>query len=271
MASATDIELIPMEVPIGQGYQIYIKKIIWSGIQELLEQELDKLFSVFGCVFRIVVRPSPEESEEWYAYVTFFSTRAAKSVVEQKGKLILDGQPLKINYSQSSKLRKYELSLGKMQELLTYYFGFNCWTSEIVFMERELEPAEPNTVQYLCFVRVKMPKEGLCSEGLGLSSVPCNLDSPVSRGSAFSCSQKFAMHAALKSAFSKFIIIVLANGKVTVEVDTTKQDPLIYDPAWDNPVIKVKDIFYDPEDEDECDDLDDMTEEQLEEILNQPI
>ncbi|XP_066976575.1 RAD52 motif-containing protein 1-like isoform X2 [Macrobrachium rosenbergii] len=261
-----------MEVPGDRDHQIYIRRILWRGIKEHLEHEMEKIFSAFGLIHNIVIRSAAEESDEWYSYVTFYSVRAATLAVQENGKLIFEGQRLKIMYSPFPRPKQViGLSLGKAQELLTYYFGFNCWTSEVVFLERELEPAEPNTVQYLCLVRVKMPKEGLCSEGLGLSSVPCNMSSPVSRGSAFSCSQKFAMHAAMKSAFSKYIIIVMSNGKVTVEVDTTKQEPLIYDPAWDKPVVKVKDIFYNPEDEEECEDLDDMTEEQLEEILNQPI
>lgn len=44
----------------------------------------------------------------------------------------------------------------------------------------------------------------------------------------------------MKIAFSKFIIIILGNGKITVEVDTTQEDIYVYDPAWDNPVVKVK-------------------------------
>ncbi|XP_066976581.1 RAD52 motif-containing protein 1-like isoform X3 [Macrobrachium rosenbergii] len=244
MASSPDIELIAMEVPGDRDHQIYIRRILWRGIKEHLEHEMEKIFSAFGLIHNIVIRSAAEESDEWYSYVTFYSVRAATLAVQENGKLIFEGQRLKIMYSPFPRPKQ---------------------------LERELEPAEPNTVQYLCLVRVKMPKEGLCSEGLGLSSVPCNMSSPVSRGSAFSCSQKFAMHAAMKSAFSKYIIIVMSNGKVTVEVDTTKQEPLIYDPAWDKPVVKVKDIFYNPEDEEECEDLDDMTEEQLEEILNQPI
>lgn len=43
----------------------------------------------------------------------------------------------------------------------------------------------------------------------------------------------------MKTAFSKFVIIILGNGKITVEVDTTQEDIYVYDPAWDNPVVKV--------------------------------
>lgn len=50
---------------------------------------------------------------------------------------------------------------------------------------------------------------------------------------------RFAYQSAMKTAFSKFIIIILGNGKITVEVDTTQEDIYVYDPAWDNPVVKV--------------------------------
>lgn len=274
MSTSMDIELIPMEIPSDEGHQMYIKGISWQGIPEHLQFELEKLFSVFGLLYQIVVGCQSEEESEtlWYAYIRFYSVRATKAALQHDGKLSIEGKKLKIRRTPRPRPhKKIALPLGKAQELLTQFFGFNCWTSEVVFMERETESAEPDTIQYLCMVRVKMPKEGLCSEGLGLSKVPCDMKSPTTRGLAFSCAHRFAVHAAMKAAFSKFIIITLGNGKCTVEVDTTRHDPLLYDPAWDNPLIKVNNIVYDPENEEECEDLEDLTEEQLDEILNQPL
>lgn len=43
----------------------------------------------------------------------------------------------------------------------------------------------------------------------------------------------------MKSAFGKFVIIKLRNGKVTVEVDTTQTDLQMYDPSWDSTEVEV--------------------------------
>ncbi|KAK7026703.1 hypothetical protein SK128_019310 [Halocaridina rubra] len=269
-----DVELIPFEVPCDYGHKIYIPTIKWPGSSEELEIELDRLFSEFGLIYCITARATSEDESEksWYAYITYYSRRGASAAIQHNGKVILDHKNLKIRKVPCPRPhKKVKLSIGKSQELLTYYFGFNCLTSEIVFMEKETANEEPDTVQYLCMLRVKMPKEGLSSEGLGISKLPYDSKSPQTRGMTYQCAQKFAYHAAMKSALSKYIIIILGNGKVTVEVDTTQHDPLLYDPAWDNPLIKVRDINFDPEEEEECADLDDMSEEQLEELLNQPV
>ncbi|KAG0719786.1 hypothetical protein GWK47_049769 [Chionoecetes opilio] len=144
----------------------------------------------------------------------------------------------------------------------------------------------------VCLVRVRMPMEGLCSEGLGVSECPCNPQSPHARAESIKCARRFAFNSAMKAAFAKFIIIRLRNGKVMAELDTTQADPQIYNPAWDNPLVKVvmalhyfslaiefmisfvhksNDIDHDPEEEDSDEEfalLEDIDEDELEVLLD---
>ncbi|KAG0725333.1 hypothetical protein GWK47_038817 [Chionoecetes opilio] len=126
-------------------------------------------------------------------------------------------------------------------------------------------------MRYVCLVRVRMPMEGLCSEGLGVSECPCNPQSPHARAESIKCARRFAFNSAMKAAFAKFIIIRLRNGKVMAEVDTTQADLQIYNPAWDNPLVKVIDIDHDPEEEDSDEEfalLEDIDEDELEALLD---
>ncbi|XP_069977174.1 RAD52 motif-containing protein 1 isoform X1 [Penaeus vannamei] len=277
MLGKQDIEVIQMEVPRDDGHQVYVPSIIWNKLQEELEHELDQRFSTFGLVYRISVFKSNFSTEEvvgmeWYAYVIFYSVSGAKNALKQSGKIKVGETEIQIRKKHHYRPHtKRELPLYKAQELLTFYFGFNCWSSEVVYMEREPEGESPDHFRYACMVRVKMPKENLCSEGLGVAEVPFSPTAPSSRGIAHMTARRFAYQSAMKTAFSKFVIIILGNGKITVEVDTTQEDIYVYDPAWDNPVVKVNEINYDPEAEEECEDLDDITEEELNALLDAPL
>lgn len=72
---------------------------------------------------------------EWYAYIIFYSVQGVKNAMRQTGKLIVGETEIQIR----KKFRygvhvKRLLPLCKAQELLTHYFGFNCWSSEVVYV-----------------------------------------------------------------------------------------------------------------------------------------
>lgn len=69
----------------------------------------------------------------WYGYVAFFSTFDCEEALRQSGKIIIGNNRVKVKKKENTKgFKDHALSLHKSQELLTYYFGFNCWSSEIV-------------------------------------------------------------------------------------------------------------------------------------------
>ncbi|KAK8726870.1 hypothetical protein OTU49_010103 [Cherax quadricarinatus] len=271
-----DIEVIPFESPKDDDHQLYLPWIKWNDSQENLENELEEKFTRFGLIHRASVYRSRlsfinevETDNLWYGYVSFYSTWDFERALHSDGKIKIGEKEIKIIKKKNNRPHKrIFLSVHKAQNLLTHYFGFNCWTSKVIYLEREEEVNVPNVVRYICMVHIKLPKEELCSEGVGTGEVPLNNASPVSRGYAFCCARRFAYHSALKAAFSKFIIIRLKNGKVTIEVDTTQCDPIKYHPAWDESLIKVNNVNYDPEEEEECEEFENITEEQLEEFLN---
>ncbi|XP_063887477.1 RAD52 motif-containing protein 1-like isoform X8 [Scylla paramamosain] len=144
-------------------------------------------------------------------------------------------------------------------------------TQEDLELERDNDEERKDSVRYVCLVRVRMPREGLCSEGIGLGEVPCTTQSPQGRGQSVACARRFAFNSAMKAAFGKFVIIKLRNGKVTVEVDTTQTDLQMYDPSWDRTEVEVNDIDHDPEEEDSDEEfalLQDIDDEELGALLD---
>ena len=69
------------------------------------------------------------------------------------------------------------------------------------------------------------------------------------RGKARAFASKQSRSAALQNAFSKLILIVLDNGKVTAEIDMNKTDPFAYNPIWDVPSIVVNEVNYEEPDQ----------------------
>lgn len=71
----------------------------------------------------------------WYGYVAYFSAFDAEEVLQQSGKMIIGGNRIKLKKKyKSNHHASHGLSLHKSQEVLMHYFGFNCWTSEIVYV-----------------------------------------------------------------------------------------------------------------------------------------
>ncbi|XP_064652489.1 uncharacterized protein LOC135503088 isoform X2 [Lineus longissimus] len=82
-----------------------------------------------------------------------------------------------------------------------------------------------------------------------MKSLPC-------QGSSICKAKKYAHQRAFETAFSKLLLVVLANGKVFVEVDTRKMSPLDHMTKLDmDNLLEVKDLdAAPPSDEDEdCD------------------
>ena len=62
---------------------------------------------------------------------------------------------------------------------------------------------------------------------------------PASKIKAFCKCKKLCQQRAVENAFSKVLLVVLSNGKVTVEIDTTKPDFNTADYVPDDQLIKV--------------------------------
>ena len=80
---------------------------------------------------------------------------------------------------------------------------------------------------------------GLDCEGAGMCNIPddCHGDYKV-----FSEVAKKSKGEAMLDAWSKVVLVIVNCNKVSVEINTTKQDKFFYDPTWDEPVIEVNEV-----------------------------
>lgn len=154
------------------------------------------------------------------------------------------------------------LAKEKCEKLANYYLGFNGWNSRLLYHQHESSEVVGNecdkstsniiTEKYATAINITLPyvkNRNLSVEGVGIGLSDWNTKCPEGKGKARSFAAKQSRSAALQNAFSKLILIVLDDGKVTVEIDMNKNDPFVYSPIWDVPSIIVNEVYYEEKDQ----------------------
>nr|KAG5701300.1 hypothetical protein BaRGS_020662 [Batillaria attramentaria] len=150
------------------------------------------------------------------------------------------------------------LYVSKCQELANFYLGFNGWSSTIKRMEEDKDavahnPSEPPQIRFFCVVELSFPKQGVTTQGLGAWEEVYSRQDPSSKATAILKARKRSHQRAMEHAFSKVLLVVLGNGKVSVEINTTKRDTLTDMQVAilaEEQVLKVNELNEEPQPED---------------------
>ena len=140
--------------------------------------------------------------------------------------------------------------LNQCEELSNHYLGFNGWTSQTLYHQKEAE--SDGKITYATAIKLAFQNEQNV-EGVGIGQAEySNLQEKVQK---FGSCQKSSRTAAFINAFSKVILVVLhlsdGGSKVTVRIDQSRKDPFYYNSIWDKPAIEtVNDLDEEPELED---------------------
>ena len=131
--------------------------------------------------------------------------------------------------------------------MANFYFGFNGWSSEILY--HQLEEQQQNEHTFATAVRLYLKENGQKVEGVGLSKA--KFKNATEKSSQLAMAQKNSKSAAMLNAFSKVIIVLVHTDnkmKVTSRIDYTKNDPFYYNSLWENkPIIEVQELEEEPE------------------------
>ena len=84
-------------------------------------------------------------------------------------------------------------------------------------------------------------QSGLDCEGAGKCESPEEGNSRQNHKVLFELGKRSKGEACM-AAWSKVVLVVVDGNKVSVEINTTKQEKFFYDPTWDEPVIEVNDV-----------------------------
>lgn len=215
------------------------------------------------------------DSGDWYAYINYYSSKAAEKALKTFGtnNLVINGQSCRLvrkNRDLTSNGRP--LSLHQCEKLANFYLGFNGWTSQILYHQLEAEEKTQGqqgqgggNKTYATAIKLKFPNFNLNVEGVGIAEAEfLNLTEKLHQ---IAMAQKFSRSAAMVNAFSKVILVLVHNSykndgglhfvtepgpKLTVRINTTKNDPFHYNPLWDDkPMIdQVNQLSASPDFED---------------------
>ncbi|PVD32535.1 hypothetical protein C0Q70_07975 [Pomacea canaliculata] len=196
----------------------------------------------------------------YYAFVKFYSHFAAKKAKAFLSKnLKLGSQICKVEFANRTKETEMQqvLPAVKCQELANYYLGFNGWSSSIKRLEEDQQVHEDSSrtrcKRFFCIIELTFPKQGLSTQGLGAWEEMYTLQDSCSKALAIHKARKCCKLRAIEHAFSKVLLIVLHNGKVTVEINTSKPDMLTdmqVEKMADEQVLRVTELDDELESED---------------------
>ncbi|XP_030364507.1 RAD52 motif-containing protein 1-like isoform X1 [Strigops habroptila] len=240
-------EVVDFRVPSGSDQTL----LVWGLEPEPgLEHSLFSAFSRFGPLYSVRAHRNAAVAGPGYcAVIKFYSAGdASRAQRTCNGQRLFQKSPLKVCVCTKQKGFQHQvlaLSSNKCQELANHYLGFNGWSSRIITMnylwpsqqlqnvsgfggedEEVGRTLEKQSVKYLCAVELTLPKHGVCTRGVALAEADVeNSADPLELLTATRRVQKLAAGRALSSAFQKILLVVLENGKVAVEYNSSQEEP----------------------------------------------
>ncbi|NWU93285.1 RDM1 protein, partial [Upupa epops] len=231
-------EVVEFRVPTGRARTL----LVWGLEPEPgLEHSLFSTFSKFGPLYSVRAhRNAAVAGPGYYAVIKFYSgvdaSRAQHACNKQR---LFQKSPVKVCVCTKQKgfqEKALALSSTKCQELANHYLGFNGWSSRIITLQNvsgfegendELgKVSQKQSVKYLCAVEVTLPGHGVQTRGVALGEADVeNGEDPLEFVATTRRAQKLAVGKALSSAFQKILLVVLENGKVAVEYDSSQEEP----------------------------------------------
>ncbi|NXO52660.1 RDM1 protein, partial [Aramus guarauna] len=230
-------EVVEFRVPTGRAQTL----LVW-GLEPRpgLEHCLFLAFSEFGPLYSVRVhRNAAVAGPGYYAIIKFYSAGdAGRAQRTCNGQRLFQKSPLKVCVCTKQKGFQQQvlaLNSNKCQELANHYLGFNGWSSRIITLqnisgfegenEERGKTLQKRSVKYLCAVEVTLPNHGVRTRGVALSKTDVeNSEDPLEFVTASRRVQKLAVGKALSSAFQKILLVVLENGKVAVEYNSTQEE-----------------------------------------------
>ncbi|XP_069140409.1 RAD52 motif-containing protein 1-like [Argopecten irradians] len=293
--SGIDLEILEFIRPEKNSKNLYITGIPWMEEADITDK-FYQLFTAFGPVYGIrlfpasikisrpvcehdtppftrtsntstdKLTPTEDKNEQngYYAFVTFYLAMSAKRAKEHlKCRLVIQGNECKITTAKrKTEVVRTALHFTKCQELANHYIGFNGWSTSVNMLDCDSEEQEGDIkkLRYVCVVTLNITDHYLNTAGLGAWQEAYLSKDPTSRAKAICKSKKLSYQRAVEDAFSRVLLIVLSNGKVSVEIDTTRPDALLAQKqANTEPVLKVNELDEEPQEEQDISlDMDNM-------------
>ncbi|GAB1606731.1 RAD52 motif-containing protein 1-like isoform X1 [Argonauta hians] len=280
----SDIEVIEFCPPHSNRKNLFVTNIPLVTSPAHLYKILYEKFSEFGLLFEIQLfsntnrqplcfspggklqengsEPPSEPGDgtigKAYAFVKYYSIKDCYNARRHlSGNLYIDGVLCKasINAKRKSAFEMEYLSLSRCYDVANYYFGFNGWTTDIKLLKQDLsQTAEADSTKsklcFYCFSCVSVPIHGITADGFGAWEENYNKNEPLQKLTAYHKVRKICYQRSLVNAFSKILVLVLPNGKVSAALNTLKPDTYSAETV-DTPLLQINELDEEPEEDEE--------------------
>ncbi|XP_053194589.1 RAD52 motif-containing protein 1 [Scomber japonicus] len=258
---AVQVDLVEFVVPVENNKTVFVWNIEPSQTHADVYRSLHAVFSSFGPLYLLKVFPLSPAG--FYGLVKFYSAaHAAAAQRRTDGRSLFQSSPLKVRLS--SKQTPHFLSDGRplsharCLELANHCLGFNGWTSDIITMkeltnEEEEEDGEVRRrLRFGCLLQLSFPRHGQNTRGAAAAEHCFTCTGPDVLIQQRRRLQRLVTQKALIHAFSSVLLILLADGKVMVELKQTSDQ---FIPEHTEGVLQVNEVNWtDCPDEDDDDD-----------------
>ncbi|ELT92150.1 hypothetical protein CAPTEDRAFT_215010 [Capitella teleta] len=256
-------EVIDFYRPVENNRKIFIAKLPTPSENFDPKNFLHKTFSKYGIIYQIsVIEGTPSAAVG--------SSDASAAKIDLSGRLWCKGKILPVSFAKkfnSKDGERQELYYTKSFELANYYLGFNGWTLQHVKSEcKDLSDFSSNQGRriFKTVVKLTLPTFRLHSFGSGVSEAKFNTKDDSEKCNCFWKNRKLSYQLAVQNAFSKLVLVLLNNGKVFPEINTTVEENLKDEPFLDmDNLLQVNNLDSDPEEEEI-----EVDEEDLEVLLD---
>ncbi|XP_067869316.1 RAD52 motif-containing protein 1 isoform X1 [Heterodontus francisci] len=236
--SPLQTEIVDFKVPTGNNKTLFVCNILPRESEAEIYDCILKTFSEFGLLYSVrVCRNATVAEPGYYAVIKFYSALKAYRAQNVTNKQCLFQRiPLKVQMCTKQRTmkvfqeRQLPLNSNKCQELANYYLGFNGWSSRIIALQnisdtdgcdentQELVQPERKNIKYICIMEVKFINYGMSCRGFGISEAfDQDATDPLNFALKLGRAQKSATQKALSDAFQKILLVVLGNGKVSLQ------------------------------------------------------
>ncbi|XP_078385900.1 RAD52 motif-containing protein 1 [Cetorhinus maximus] len=258
-----EAEIVDFKIPTENNKTLFVCNILPRESEAEIYDCIFKVFSEFGLLYSVrVCRNAALVEPGYYTIVKFYSAlNAGKAQNATNKQCLFQRIPLKVQMcTKSMKVRRENqrpLNSIKCQELANYYLGFNGWCSRIIALQnisdaggceentQELVQPERKSIKYICIMEVKFINYGMCCRGIGVSEeFDQDATDPLNFALKLGRAQKAATQKALSDAFQKILLVVLGNGKVSLQWSSEQDETDCFTEEELQTQLQVNDISW---------------------------
>ncbi|XP_019721943.1 RAD52 motif-containing protein 1 isoform X1 [Hippocampus comes] len=267
-----EVDLLDFWVPVENNKTLFVWNITPNLTESHIQERLHAVFSSFGPLYLVKVRPNAALSTPGFnGIIKFYSAaQARKAQQNTDGRALFHTTPLKVRLS-SQKMPHFlsgsrPLSHARCVELANHCLGFNGWTCDIVTL-KELPPEDEEEedkaggrvrVKLGCVVQISFPRHGVSTRGAAVVEDVLSHAGPEMMLRKRSSLHKLVRDKAAVQAFSTVVLVLLGERKVMVELRRSAEHLFPEEPQGLIPVCNRDEVENLPADEDpwELEDLD---------------